>query len=54
MKRLAVSGENMAGIPLAISHPELVIGIAGAIGVDIDAISDEIERAVKTLAMKPW
>lgn len=37
----------MTGIPLAISHPELVIGIAGAIGVDIDAIFEEIDRAVK-------
>jgi deoxycytidylate deaminase len=36
----------MAKIPLAISHPELIIGIAGAIGVDIDAISDEISRAL--------
>jgi deoxycytidylate deaminase len=36
----------MAKTPLAISHPELVIGIAGAIGVDIDAISDEISKAL--------
>lgn len=36
----------MANIPLAISHPELVIGVAGAIGVDIDAISDELTRAL--------
>ena len=36
----------MVGIPLAISHPELIIGIAGAIGVDVEAISEEIDRAL--------
>lgn len=30
----------------ALSHPELVIGIAGAIGIDIDAIAEEIDRAL--------
>lgn len=29
-----------------LSHPEIVIGIAGPIGIDIDAISDEIGRAL--------
>lgn len=28
------------------SHPELVIGIAGPIGIDIDALSDELTRAL--------
>lgn len=30
----------------ALTHPELFIGIAGAIGVDINAIADEIERSL--------
>jgi deoxycytidylate deaminase len=32
--------------PKALTHPELVIGIAGAIGIDIDAIAEEIDRAL--------
>jgi deoxycytidylate deaminase len=32
--------------PKAITHPELVIGIAGPIGIDVDAITQEIERAL--------
>jgi deoxycytidylate deaminase len=29
-----------------LSHPEIVVGIAGPIGIDIEAISDEIGRAL--------
>lgn len=29
-----------------LSHPEIVVGIAGPIGIDIDAIADEIGRAL--------
>jgi hypothetical protein len=32
--------------PKALTHPELVIGIAGAIGIDIGAITEEIDRAL--------
>lgn len=32
--------------PKALSHPELIFGIAGPIGIDIDAIAEEIERAL--------
>ncbi|HEY5711736.1 MAG TPA: anti-phage dCTP deaminase [Allosphingosinicella sp.] len=34
---------------VTITHPELVIGIAGAIGVAVEAISDEIGRALDDL-----
>lgn len=37
----------MESEPKAISHPELVIGIAGPIGIDIEALADEIARALK-------
>lgn len=30
----------------AITRPELIVGIAGAIGIDIDAICEEIDRAL--------
>lgn len=33
--------------PRAITHPELVIGVAGPIGVDANAITDEIANALK-------
>lgn len=36
----------MSDDPKAITHPELVIGIAGPIGVDVDAITDEIASAL--------
>src|SRR5690348_5030466 len=32
--------------PRALTHPELVFGIAGPIGIDIDAISEELGRAL--------
>jgi deoxycytidylate deaminase len=34
---------------LLLSHPELVVGIAGPIGIDIDAITDEIGRALSSV-----
>ncbi len=36
----------MADEPRAITHPELIVGIAGPIGIDVEAISEEIERAL--------
>lgn len=36
----------MSDKPRPISHPELIIGIAGPIGIDIDLMSDEIARAL--------
>lgn len=36
----------MSDEPKAVTHPELFIGVAGAIGIDIDAISEEIDRAL--------
>ena len=36
----------MADEPRLLSHPELVIGIAGPIGIDIVAMADEIGRAL--------
>lgn len=33
--------------PKAITHPELIIGIAGPIGIDVEAISEEIQQALK-------
>ncbi|MBB3763265.1 anti-phage dCTP deaminase [Sphingomicrobium lutaoense] len=39
----------MANEPKAKTHPELVIGIAGPIGIDIDAMTDEITRALKSV-----
>lgn len=30
-----------------LSHPEIVIGLAGPIGIDIEAMSDEVGRALK-------
>ena len=36
----------MADEPKAITHPELVVGIAGPIGIDVEAISEEISRAL--------
>lgn len=33
--------------PKAITHPELIIGIAGPIGIDVEGISEEIGRALK-------
>lgn len=37
---------KVADEPRAITHPELVIGIAGPIGIDIDGISEETTRAL--------
>ncbi|GGD91229.1 deoxycytidylate deaminase [Tsuneonella deserti] len=31
--------------PRALTHPELIVGIAGPIGIDINAICEELERA---------
>jgi len=39
----------MSAEPRAISHPELFIGIAGPIGIDIEAMTDEIARALKAV-----
>lgn len=36
----------MTDEPRAITHPELVVGIAGPIGIDVEAISQEIDRAL--------
>lgn len=36
----------MADEPRAITYPELVVGIAGPIGIDVEAISQEVERAL--------
>jgi deoxycytidylate deaminase len=36
----------MSDEPRAITHPELVIGIAGPIGIDINTIFEEISRAL--------
>ena len=36
----------MADEPRLLSHPELVIGIAGPIGIDVEAMADEIGRAL--------
>lgn len=38
---------DLADEPRLLSHPELVIGIAGPIGIDVDAMADEIDRALK-------
>jgi deoxycytidylate deaminase len=38
---------ELADEPRLLSHPELVIGIAGPIGIDIEAMSDEIARALR-------
>jgi hypothetical protein len=32
--------------PRALTHPELIFGIAGPIGIDINAIAEELERAL--------
>ena len=39
-------GVCLADEPRLLSHPELVIGIAGPIGIDIVAMADEIGRAL--------
>lgn len=36
--------------PKAITHPELIIGISGPIGIDVPAITEEIVRALKELS----
>ena len=36
----------MADEPRLLSHPELVIGIAGPIGIDVEGMTDEIGRAL--------
>ena len=36
----------------AISHPELIFGIAGAIGIDIDAINRTLSDALKAVGYK--
>ena len=33
--------------PKAITHPELIIGIAGPIGIDVNTIAGEIDRALR-------
>ena len=40
---------KLADKPRLLSHPELVIGIAGPIGIDIEAMSDEIDRALRLI-----
>lgn len=35
------------GEPRAITHPELVVGIAGPIGIDVNTISEEITHALQ-------
>lgn len=37
---------HMSDEPKAITHPELVIGIAGPIGIDVEAITEEISSAL--------
>ncbi len=38
--------------PTALSHPELIVGIAGAIGIDINSICDEISASLEILNYK--
>lgn len=42
----------MSDEPNAIVHPELVFGIAGPIGIDIDAISQTLTNALQTVDYK--
>ncbi|WP_082657439.1 anti-phage dCTP deaminase [Sphingopyxis sp. A083] len=37
----------MSDEPKAITHPELIVGIAGPIGIDVNTIADEIDRALQ-------
>tara|TARA_R110000868_G_scaffold49589_5_gene159694 strand:+ start:213 stop:1826 length:1614 start_codon:yes stop_codon:yes gene_type:complete len=41
-----VGETKLSDQPRLLSHPELVIGIAGPIGIDIDAMAEEIGRAL--------
>ena len=42
----------MANIISGISHPELVIGIAGPIGIDIEAITASIEDSLSSVGYR--
>jgi deoxycytidylate deaminase len=42
----------MAGIISGITHPELVVGIAGPIGIDIEVITTSIEECLESVGYK--
>lgn len=43
---MSAKGDVLSDQLRLLSHPEIVVGIAGPIGIDIDAITDEIGRAL--------